>query len=79
MQFSFKRCVFQQSFQKNQSLDSLAKNKNIIIETASAINQINPTLPASGNEPTVIGTAFALNEGETSELIAGEKEFIKLS
>ena len=51
----------------------MAKNQNIIIETASAINQINPTLPASGNEPTIIGTAFALNEGETSELIAGEK------
>lgn len=75
---SKKEALIKKRFQKNQSFDSLAKNKNIIIETASAINQINPTLPASGNEPTVIGTAFALNEGETSELIAGEKGVYKI-
>ena len=75
---SKKEALIKKRFQKNQSFDSLAKNKNIIIETASAINQINPTLPASGNEPTIIGTAFALNEGETSELIAGEKGVYKI-
>jgi parvulin-like peptidyl-prolyl isomerase len=31
----------------------------------------NPTLSGAGREPLVIGTAFGLKEGETSELIEG--------
>ena len=43
-----------------------------------AINQKNPTLVGAGNEPYVLGVAFALNPGELSGLIKGEKGVYKL-
>ena len=68
-----KEVIIKNRYKDIQSLDSFSKEDKVIIETASAINQKNPTIPATGNEPFVVGTAFALNEGKTSSLIAGEK------
>ena len=68
-----KDAVIKNRYKDIQSLDSFSKEDKVIIETASAINQKNPTIPGTGNEPFVVGTAFALNEGKTSSLIAGEK------
>ena len=68
-----KEVIIKNRYKDIQSLDSFSKDDKVIIETASAINQKNPTIPGTGNEPFVVGTAFALNEGKTSSLIAGEK------
>ena len=55
------------------SLEVVSKSQNQSIRTASAVNMKNSTLSGAGKEPLVIGNAFALNEGETSELIEGNK------
>ena len=68
-----KEVIIKNRYKDIQSLDSFSKDDKVIIETASAINQKNPTIPGTGNEPFVVGAAFALNEGKTSSLIAGEK------
>ena len=68
-----KDAVIKNRYKDIQSLDSFSKEDKVIIETASAINQKNPTIPGTGNEPFVVGAAFALTEGKTSSLITGEK------
>ena len=68
-----KEVIIKNRYKDIQSLDSFSKDDKVIIETASAINQKNPTIPGTGNEPFVVGAAFALNEGKISSLIAGEK------
>lgn len=55
------------------TLDDLASAENTTVRTASAINMKNPTISGAGREPVVVGAAFALDEGETSGLIEGEK------
>lgn len=54
------------------TLDDLAKAENTTVKTASAINMKTPTISGAGREPIIVGTAFGLNEGETSKLIDGE-------
>ena len=53
-------------------LDALAAAQKKSIRTASAITMKSPTISGAGNEPLVVGTAFGLNEGETSNLITGK-------
>ncbi|GAA4237046.1 peptidylprolyl isomerase [Postechiella marina] len=53
------------------SLEELAKAENATIRNSSAISMKNPTISGAGREPLVVGTAFGLNEGETSGLIEG--------
>ncbi|TDU42944.1 peptidyl-prolyl cis-trans isomerase D [Gelidibacter sediminis] len=55
------------------TVDAVAKNQNVSVSTASAVNMKNPTLSGAGLEPTVVGVAFGLKEGETSKLIDGNK------
>ncbi|APY10221.1 peptidylprolyl isomerase [Seonamhaeicola sp. S2-3] len=55
------------------TLEDLAAAENTTVRTASAINMKNPTISGAGREPLVVGTAFGLNEGETSGLIDGER------
>jgi len=54
------------------TLEDLAKAENTSVRTASAINMKTPTISGAGREPLVVGAAFGLNEGETSNLINGE-------
>ncbi len=54
------------------TLEDLAAAENTSVRTASAITMKNPTISGAGKEPLVVGTAFGLNEGETSGLIEGE-------
>lgn len=54
------------------TLADVSASQNQTVRTALAVNMKSPTLSGAGNEPKVIGTAFALNEGETSGLIEGE-------
>ena len=53
------------------TLDKIATAEGQTIKTAAAVNMKNPTLSGAGREPLVIGTAFGLEEGATSELISG--------
>lgn len=55
------------------TVDAVAKNQNVQVSTATAVNMKNPTLSGAGLEPKVVGTAFGLKQGETSKLIDGNK------
>lgn len=56
---------------KATDLQALATAESTTVKTSSAINMKNLTLTGAGREPLVIGTAFGLEEGETSGLIDG--------
>lgn len=53
------------------TVEEIAANQNERLQTTNAVTQKTPKLKA-GDEPLVVGTAFGLEEGETSEPIAGE-------
>jgi len=57
---------------KGKSLEDFAKSNNVSASIASALTVKSPTIPGSGREPLVVGTAFALDQDETSGLIQGE-------
>jgi len=57
---------------KGKSMDSFAKDNNVIASTASALTMKSPIIPGAGAEAFVVGTAFALEQGATSELITGD-------
>ncbi|MEE1961174.1 SurA N-terminal domain-containing protein [Allomuricauda taeanensis] len=57
---------------KGKSMDAIASDNNVTTSNASALTVKSPTLPGAGREPMVVGTAFALGEGQTSGLIKGE-------
>ncbi len=73
-----KATLIQKLYADKTTLQSLAEDDKLSIVKASAINQKNPTLVGAGNEPYVLGVAFALNPGELSGLIKGEKGVYKL-
>ena len=54
-----------------KTLESISSNQNQNIQTALAVNMKNPVLSGTGNEPSVVGYAFGLDEGETSKGIIG--------
>ncbi len=56
-----------------KSISEIADSKNQNIQTANAVNLNSPTLPGATKEPEVVGAAFSLEAGETTEPIAGEK------
>lgn len=53
------------------TVDDVAAAEGQTVRVASAINMKNPTISGAGREPIVVGTAFGLKEGETSQLIDG--------
>ena len=53
------------------TLEDVAAAENQTVKSALAINMKNPTISGAGSEPLVVGTAFGLNEGDTSGLIEG--------
>jgi peptidyl-prolyl cis-trans isomerase D len=73
-----KAALIKKQFQDIDSLETLVENEDLTLETASAINQKNPTLVGAGNEPYVVGAAFAMEEGAVSELIQGELGLYKV-
>ena len=56
---------------KGKTLEDISYNQNQTIQTALAVNMKNPVLSGTGNEASVVGYAFGLGEGKTSEGIAG--------
>ena len=73
-----KAALIKQKYADKNTLEALAEEDALTIETASAINQKNPTLVGAGNEPYVVGVAFAINSGDHSALIQGEKGVYKI-
>lgn len=61
-----------------KSLDEIAQDNNVTVSTATALTVKSPTIPGSGQEPAVVGTAYALNEGATSDLIEGNTGVFKI-
>jgi peptidylprolyl isomerase/peptidyl-prolyl cis-trans isomerase D len=57
----------------SKDLNEIASQFSVSVQNASAINMANPLIPGAGQEPKVVGAAFALEEGEVSEPIVGEK------
>ncbi|MCL6216847.1 peptidylprolyl isomerase [Zunongwangia pacifica] len=55
------------------TVDQVAENQNKIVQTANAVNLSSPTLAGAGNEPEVVGAVYALEVGETSKPIVGDK------
>ncbi len=56
---------------KGKSIEDLAKDNNTSVASASALTVKAPTIAGAGSEPLVVGTAFAMSQGETSDLIEG--------
>ncbi len=57
---------------QGKTLEEIASAPNLSIANASSMTVKSPTIPGAGNEPVVVGTAYAMNEGDTSGLIEGE-------
>jgi parvulin-like peptidyl-prolyl isomerase len=55
------------------TVEEVAASESQTVKTALAITMKNPTISGAGKEGIVVGTAFGLNEGETSKLIKGDK------
>ncbi|HMB62023.1 MAG TPA: hypothetical protein VKN36_03050, partial [Eudoraea sp.] len=51
---------------------------NTNISNATALTVKAPTIPGAGREAMVVGMAFALDQGETSDLIKGETGIFKI-
>ncbi|MGA9325337.1 MAG: peptidylprolyl isomerase [Salegentibacter sp.] len=58
---------------KGTDLSQIAQNHDQQVQTASAVNMASPVLPGAGNEPEVVGSVFALDEGQVSQPIEGKK------
>lgn len=56
---------------KGKAMDAIASSNNVSVSTASALTVKSPTIPGAGSEPVVVGTAYGMKEGETSDLIEG--------
>lgn len=54
------------------TLEDFATNHGVTTSNATAVTRKAPTIPGAGREPLVVGKAFTLNDGETSDLIKGE-------
>ncbi len=55
------------------TLDEIASSQGQAVKTAGALNMASTTIAGAGNEPKVVGAAFALKEGEVSDPIQGER------
>lgn len=55
------------------TLQEVATNQGVSVQSALAVTRSAPTLAGAGAEPLVVGQAFAMEQGETSGLITGEK------
>ncbi|MCB0439023.1 MAG: peptidylprolyl isomerase [Mangrovimonas sp.] len=56
-----------------KTIDDLASAENTSARSATGLTMESPTISGAGKEPYIVGAAFALNEGETSGLLVGER------
>ncbi|MEM6718561.1 MAG: peptidylprolyl isomerase [Bacteroidota bacterium] len=64
--------LIKQKYASATTLAELASASSNIEQQATALSMQSPTVPAAGEEQKVVGTAFALNAGQTSKLVAGK-------
>lgn len=57
---------------KGTSLDAIASANKAEVKVATGLSMNNPTIIGEGREPRVVGTAFALKQGQVSKPIEGE-------
>ena len=57
---------------QGKSLQDMANDNNVTVSNATAVTRHSPTLPGAGREPFVVGSAFGIAEGQTSELLKGD-------
>ena len=55
----------------SSDLAQVARDYGVSVDTVSGLNLLNSFVAGLGNEPKVIGAAFALENGQTSEPILG--------
>ncbi len=60
------------------TLEEIAKNQNVTVQTASGVSMANPVIAGANNEPKVVGIAFGTKPGETTELIDGKSGVYKV-
>lgn len=56
---------------QNQTLNAVAEAADKEIQSTSGLNASATVIPGAGREPKVIGSVFAMDEGETSGAITG--------
>lgn len=56
---------------QGKTMDAFASEASQSLSNATGLTVKSPTIPGAGSEPAVVGAAFAMKEGETSELIEG--------
>ncbi len=61
-----------------KTMEELASNNNTNISNASSLTVKTPVIPGAGREALVVGTAFALSQGTSSDLITGETGVFKV-
>jgi peptidyl-prolyl cis-trans isomerase D len=61
----------------SKSLEDMAKDNNVTVSTASALNAKSPTIPGAGREPLVVGIAVAMQQGAVSGVIEGDSGVYK--
>ncbi|HET8803269.1 MAG TPA: peptidylprolyl isomerase [Aequorivita sp.] len=60
------------------TIEEIAKNQNVIVQTATEITMANPVIPGANSEPKVVGMAFGTKPGETTQLIDGKSGVFKV-
>ncbi len=63
---------------QGKAMTTLATDNGVQVSNASALTIKSPVIPGVGKEPLVVGTAFTLNQGQTSELLQGERGIFKI-
>jgi peptidyl-prolyl cis-trans isomerase D len=66
------------STNKGKDMAVIAADNNVSVSTATALTVKSPTIPGAGSEPVVVGTAYGLSEGATSDLIEGNTGVFKI-
>lgn len=61
----------QELLSQNQTLDRLAEASEKEIQTVNNLRLNATVIPNAGREPMIIGAIFSMNEGETSDVLAG--------
>ncbi|MBO0330498.1 peptidylprolyl isomerase [[Muricauda] lutisoli] len=56
---------------EGKTMEAIASDNNVTQNTASAVTLSSPTIPGAGREPFVVGKAFSMEQGQTSDLIEG--------
>lgn len=60
------------------TVQEVASNQGVTVQSATAVTMAAPTLAGAGSEPLVVGTAFGKKPGEETDLIVGESGVYKV-